>query len=123
MCSKLPSLLGISHQNGHIKQYYKMLILQFPNCIAFLDGKKSHVLCTNSSVRKIVNDGLSKTLVRALPYGTVWVDKPSPDCSFWSRDLDLHVFENNVICFIQNYLPWFFKLLMRSLPQIKLGQS
>ena len=32
----------------------------------------------NNSVRKIVNDGLSKTLVGALPYGTVWVDEPSP---------------------------------------------
>ena len=39
-------------------------------------GKKSHLLCNNNSVRKIVNDGLSKTPVRALPYGTVWVDEP-----------------------------------------------
>ena len=29
-------------------------------------------------MQKIVNDGLSKTLVRSLPYGTVWVNKPSP---------------------------------------------
>ena len=28
-----------------------------------------------SSAPKIVNDGVSKTFVRALPYGTVWVDK------------------------------------------------
>ena len=26
----------------------------------------------------IVNDGLPKTLIRALPYGTVWVDECSP---------------------------------------------
>ena len=43
----------------------------------YLDGK-SHVLCENNSVRKIVNDGLSKTLVRALPNWTVWMDEPSP---------------------------------------------
>ena len=30
------------------------------------------------SVQKIVNDGLSKALVRALPYWTVWMDEPSP---------------------------------------------
>ena len=42
----------------------------------FLDGKESHVLC-KTSVRKIVNDGLSKILVRAMPYGAVWVDKRS----------------------------------------------
>ena len=40
--------------------------------------EKSHVLCKNNSVRRIVNDRLSKTLVGALPYGTVWVDEPSP---------------------------------------------
>ena len=38
----------------------------------------SHVLSKNISVRKIVHDRLSKTLVRTLPYGTVWVDRPSP---------------------------------------------
>ena len=32
----------------------------------------------NNSVRKIVNDGLLKTLVRALPCGIVWMDKPNP---------------------------------------------
>ena len=31
-------------------------------------GWESHTYCTETSVRKIVNDGLSKTLVRALPY-------------------------------------------------------
>ena len=30
------------------------------------------------SVQKIVNDGLSKALVRALPCWTVWMDEPSP---------------------------------------------
>ena len=38
---------------------------------------KSHVLWKNDSVWKSVNDGLSKTLVEALRYGTVWMDKPS----------------------------------------------
>ena len=38
----------------------------------------SPVLCKNIGVWKIVNDGLSKLLVRALHYGTVWVDNPSP---------------------------------------------
>ena len=34
--------------------------------------------CAKYRVRKIVqNVGLSKTLVRALPYGIVWVDEPS----------------------------------------------
>ena len=32
----------------------------------------------NYSVWKVANDRLSTTLVEALPYGTVWVDKPSP---------------------------------------------
>ena len=46
--------------------------------VFFLDGKISHrlhdVLCRkNNSVLKIVSDGLLKTLIRALPYGTVWV--------------------------------------------------
>ena len=35
-------------------------------------------MCKNDSVHKIVKDGLSKTLVRALLSGTVWVDEPSP---------------------------------------------
>ena len=43
-----------------------------------LDGKKSHVLCKNKSVRKIVNDRLFNTLISAVPSGTVWVDAPSP---------------------------------------------
>ena len=33
--------------------------------------------CKSNSVRKTVNDGLSRTLVRALPHGTVWMDEPS----------------------------------------------
>ena len=37
----------------------------------FFDGK-SHVLCKNNSVQKTINNGLSKTLIRSLPYGTVW---------------------------------------------------
>ena len=44
----------------------------------FLDGKKSHVLCKNNSVRKIVNDRLLKTLVSALTSVTVCIDVPSP---------------------------------------------
>ena len=43
----------------------------------FLNGKMSHVLCKNNSVRKI-DDRLFKTLVSALPYGIDWVDVPSP---------------------------------------------
>ena len=43
-----------------------------------LDKINLHALCKNNCVRKIVNDGLSKTLIRALPYGNVWVDEPSP---------------------------------------------
>ena len=39
--------------------------------------EKGHVMCKNNTVRKIVNDGLSKTVVRALPYGIVWVDESS----------------------------------------------
>ena len=44
----------------------------------FFGREKSHVLCKNNSVWKIVNDELSKTIIRVLPYGTVWVDEPSP---------------------------------------------
>ena len=44
----------------------------------FLYEIKVHVLCKNNSVRKIVNDRLSKTFVRAPLYGTVWVDRHSP---------------------------------------------
>ena len=36
------------------------------------------MLCAKTVVFGIVNDGLSKTLVRALPCGTVLVDEPSP---------------------------------------------
>ena len=47
--------------------------------ISLLYGwKQSHVLFKNNRVREIVNDGLSKTLVRALPHDTVWVDEPIP---------------------------------------------
>ena len=42
----------------------------FTNCIVFWIGK-SHMM-------SIVNDGLPKTLIKALPYGTVWVDECSP---------------------------------------------
>ena len=39
--------------------------------------EKSHVLCKRTvSVRKIVNDGLSKSRVGALRYRTVWMDEP-----------------------------------------------
>ena len=39
--------------------------------------EKSHVLCKRTvGVRKIVNDGLSKTRVGALRYWTVWMDEP-----------------------------------------------
>ena len=41
----------------------------------FLDGKKSYVLCKNNIVRKIVNDELSKTLFRILPYRAVCLDE------------------------------------------------
>ena len=54
-----------------------MQTMDFLIALFFWDGKKSRVLCINNSVQKIVNDGLSKTLVRALPYGTVW-DETSP---------------------------------------------
>ena len=43
----------------------------------YLDGEKSQKLGKNDSVRKIVNAGLSKTPVRVLPGGTVWVDEPT----------------------------------------------
>ena len=49
----------------------------FPNCSVFWIEKKSHVLCNNISVRRIINDGFSRTLDRALTYGTVWVDESS----------------------------------------------
>ena len=39
--------------------------------------EKSHVLCKRTGgVRKIVNDGLSKTRDGALRYWTVWMDEP-----------------------------------------------
>ena len=39
--------------------------------------EKTHVLCKRTvGVRKIVNDGLSKTRVGALRYWTVWMDEP-----------------------------------------------
>ena len=56
----------------------------------FSDGKKSHVLCRNNNIRKIVNDGLSKTLVRDLSYWIVWVDETSIFFSFWSGELAEH---------------------------------
>ena len=54
----------------------EMQTVDFSNCIAIW-MEKSHLLC-NNSVRKIFNDGLSKTLVGTLPYWTVWVDEPGP---------------------------------------------
>ena len=42
-----------------------------------LDEIKLHALCQNNSVQKIVYDEFTKTLVRALPHGIVWVDEPS----------------------------------------------
>ena len=39
--------------------------------------EKSHVLCKRTvGVRKIVNDGLSKTRVGPPRYWTVWMDEP-----------------------------------------------
>ena len=32
----------------------------------------------NDTVRKVVSDGVSKTLFRALLYGTNWMDEPNP---------------------------------------------
>ena len=40
------------------------------------------VFSRKAIVWKIFYDGLSKTLVEALPYGTVWVDEPNPLWSF-----------------------------------------
>ena len=51
--------------------------MDFLIVVFFGSKKKSHVLYNNISVRRIINDGFSKTLVRALPYGTVWVDESS----------------------------------------------
>ena len=45
---------------------------------------KAHTLSTNNSVWKIVNDGLSKTLVKALPFWDTF-------CSFWSVKIRLSV--------------------------------
>ena len=56
---------------------YEMETVDFLNALLF-GWEKSYVLCKNNSVRKIVNDGLSKTPARALPYWTVWMDEPSP---------------------------------------------
>ena len=44
----------------------------------FLNKIKLHALCKGNSVRKIGNDGLSQTLVRALLYETVWEEESSP---------------------------------------------
>ena len=56
----------------------------------FMDKIKSHVLCKYISVWKIVNDGISKTLVSALPSGTVWVDERSPFVLSWVVNLSRH---------------------------------
>ena len=43
----------------------------------FFVWEKSHVLRKRTvGVRKIVNDGLSKTRVGALRYWTIWMDEP-----------------------------------------------
>ena len=40
--------------------------------------EKSHVLRkTNSGWKIVINDGLSKTLIKAMPYGNVWMDEPT----------------------------------------------
>ena len=54
----------------------EMQTVDFLTAVLF-GWEKSHLLC-NNSVRKIVNDRLSKTLVRTLPYRTVGVDEPGP---------------------------------------------
>ena len=67
-------------------------VMQTMDLLHFLDWKKSHVLCKCNSVgvRKVVKDGSSKALIRALPYGTVWVDEPSPySYSFWGGEVFL----------------------------------
>ena len=64
------SLAGV---NCNVTQTVAFLI-----ALLFWSGKKSHLLCRIHNAREIVNDGLSKRLVRALPYGTVRVDEPSP---------------------------------------------
>ena len=66
----------------------------------FFNGK-NHMYCAKTSVRKIVNGELSKTLARALPCGTVWVDKPSPFVVSGMANLE----------FILNGLPCFFLLI------------
>ena len=43
----------------------------------FLDERELYALCKNNNLRKIVNDGLSKTLVRALPFWNHLLDEPS----------------------------------------------
>ena len=48
------------------------------NNTQLLAGANRDVMLKNNSVQKIVNDKLSKKLVRALPYVTVWVDESSP---------------------------------------------
>ena len=49
---------------------------EFLTAVLFV-WEKSHVLRKRTvGVRKIVNDGLSKTRVGALRYWTVWMDEP-----------------------------------------------
>ena len=45
---------------------------------ALLFGWKSHIYCATTVFGRSLNDGLWKTLVRTLPYWTVWVDEPGP---------------------------------------------
>ena len=55
--------------------------------ICFFGWEKATHIVEDNSVGKIVNDGLDpKTLVRALPYATVWIDEPSP---FVGRNYEL----------------------------------
>ena len=53
--------------------------VDFPTAVLF-GWEKSHVLCKNNSrfSELILNDGLSKTPIGALPYWTVWVNERSP---------------------------------------------
>ena len=50
----------------------------FSNCSVIWMGKVTCIVSkTTDGVRKNVNDGLSKTLVGALPHWTVWMDERS----------------------------------------------
>ena len=77
-----PNTQSLAGANRDVMQTVDFLL----HC--FLDGKKSHVLCKNSSVQKIANDGLSKTLVRACT--ALWDclgGRTQSFCSYWSGEL------------------------------------